>query len=192
MMKILGQYHGYVVQQLNKSLSKSLMKTMSEVQMIVEKIRLPMIVSVLIMGGNGLVPINHMLGLYKGIIIDGESDTAQVFNENNFNKACCDNVQFDGIMNGYVLFPPKKTVLIKDLPPAHCNFSSAIYKLIDENGNSMDLLTSHDKMKKKKNRRKRSWDVSGKRKKIDTNLGEWIVFLSPIKMFKMNGLKYNQ
>ena len=37
MMKILGQYHGYAVQQLNKSLSKSLMKTMSEVQTIVEK-----------------------------------------------------------------------------------------------------------------------------------------------------------
>ena len=57
-------------------------------------------------------------------------------------------------MNGYVLFPPKKTALIKDLPPVHRNFSSAIYKLIDENGNSMDLLTYHDKMKEKKNRKK--------------------------------------
>ena len=37
MIKILGQEHGYVTQQLNKSLSKSLMKTMSEVQMIVKK-----------------------------------------------------------------------------------------------------------------------------------------------------------
>ena len=61
MMKILKQYHGYVIQQLNKSLSKSLMKTMSEVQMIAKKIQLPMIVSVLIMGDNGLVPINHVL-----------------------------------------------------------------------------------------------------------------------------------
>ena len=57
------------------------MKTMSEVQMIVEKIRLPMIVSVLIMVDNGLVPMNHVLVLYKGMLIDGESDTAQVFNE---------------------------------------------------------------------------------------------------------------
>ena len=40
-----------------------------------------MIVSVLIMGDNGLDPMNHVLGLYKGMIIDGESDTAQVFNE---------------------------------------------------------------------------------------------------------------
>ena len=48
------------------------MKTTSEVQMIVEKIQLPMIVSVLIMGGNGLAPINHVLGLYKGMIIDGK------------------------------------------------------------------------------------------------------------------------
>ena len=81
MIKILGQYHGYVAQQVNKSLSKSLMKTMSEVQMIVEKIQLSMIVSVLIMGDNGIVPINRVLGLYKGMIIDAESDTAQVSNE---------------------------------------------------------------------------------------------------------------
>ena len=40
-----------------------------------------MIVFVLIMDDNGLVPINHVLGLYKGMIIDGESDTAQVFSE---------------------------------------------------------------------------------------------------------------
>ena len=45
-----------------------------------------MIVSVLIMGDNGLVPMNHVLGLYKGMIIDGESDTAQVFNENMSTK----------------------------------------------------------------------------------------------------------
>ena len=95
MMKTLGQYHGYIVQQLNKSMSKSLMKIMSEVQMIVKKIQLPMIVSVLIMGENGLIPINHMLGLYKGMTIDGESDTAQVFNKTNLNKACGDNVRFD-------------------------------------------------------------------------------------------------
>ena len=54
-----------------------------------------MIVSVLIMGDNGLVPMNHVLGLYKGMIIDGESDTAQVFNKTNLNKACGDNVRFD-------------------------------------------------------------------------------------------------
>ena len=125
-----------------------------------------MIVSVLIIGDNGIVPINHVLGLYKGMIIDGESDTAQVFNENNFNKACGDNVRFDGIMNGYVLFPPKKTVLIKDLPPAHRNFSSALYKVIDENGNSMNLFTSQSK---KKNRRNRSWSRGGKRKKLKQN-----------------------
>ena len=134
-----------------------------------------MIVSVLIMSDNGrvpinrVVPINHVLGLYKGMIIDGESDTAQVFNENNFNKACGDNVRFNGIMNGYVLLPPTRTVMIKNLPPAHCRFSSAIYKVIDENDNSMDLLTSQYKMKKKKNRRKRSWDGGGKRKKLKQN-----------------------
>ena len=166
MMKILGQYHGYIIQQLNKSMSKSLMKTMSEVQMIVEKIQLPMIVSVLIMGENGLVPMNHVLGLYKGMIIDGESDTAQVFNENNFNKACGDNVRFDGIMNGYVLLPPTRTVMIKNLPPGHRNFSSALYKVIDENGNSMNLFTSQSK---KKNRRNRSWSRGRKRKKLKQN-----------------------
>ena len=126
------------------------------------------------MGDNGIVPMNHVLGLYKGTIIDGESDTAQVFNEIFVNKACGDNVRFNGIMNGYVLFPPKKTVLIKDLPPAHRNFSSAVYKVIDENGNSMDLFTSNDKMKEHKNRKKRSWYGSVKRKKlkkIETNLG---------------------
>ena len=107
-MKILGQEHGYVIQQLNTSLSKSLMKIMSEVPMIVERIQLPMIVSVLIMGDNGLVPINHVLGLYKGMAIDGESDTALVFNEKNPNKACGDNVRFDGIMNGHLLLQTKE------------------------------------------------------------------------------------
>ena len=57
------------------------MKTASEVQMIGTRIKLPMIVSVLIMSDNGLAPINHVMGLYKGMIIDGENDTAQVFNE---------------------------------------------------------------------------------------------------------------
>ena len=61
-------------------------------------------------------------------------------------------------MNGYLLLPAKITVMIKDLPRAHLDVSSEIYKVIDENGNSMDLLTSQYKMKKKKNRRKRSWD----------------------------------
>jgi hypothetical protein len=112
--------------------------------------------------------MNHVLGLYKGMIIDGESDTAQVFNEKNFNKACGDNVRFNGIMNGYVLLPPTRTVMIKNLPPAHRNFSSAIYKVIDENGSSMDLFTSQYK-KKKKNRRNRSWSRGRKRKKLKQN-----------------------
>ena len=68
------------------------MKTTSEVQMILEKIQLSMIVSVLIMGDNGLVRINHVLGLYKGIIVDRESDTVLVFSEQNLNKACGYNV----------------------------------------------------------------------------------------------------
>ena len=72
-------------------------------------------------------------------------------------------------MNGYVLLPPTRTVMIKNLPTAHCNFSPAVNKVIDENGNSMDLLTSQYKMKKKKNRRKRSWDGGGKRKKLKQN-----------------------
>ena len=72
-------------------------------------------------------------------------------------------------MNGYILFLPKKTVLIKDLPPAYRNFSSPLCKVIDENGNAVDLFTSPDKMKEKKNRKKRSWDGSVKRKKLKQN-----------------------
>ena len=73
----IGKKHGRVTPQLNKSL----MKTTSEVQNIGTSIQLPMICSVLILGDNGLVPINHVLGLFKGTIIDGESDTVWVFNE---------------------------------------------------------------------------------------------------------------
>jgi len=42
------------------------------------------------------------------MIIDGESDTALVFNEKNPNKACGDNVRFDGIMNGHLLLQTKE------------------------------------------------------------------------------------
>ena len=165
MTKMLRVKHGYITPKLDQSL----MKTTSEIKMIVEKIQLPMIVSVLILGDNGIVPINHVLGFYKGMIIDGESDTAQVFSEQNLNKACGYNVCFYGIMNAYLLLPPKKTVKLKGLPPAHRNFSSLMYKVMNENGNSMDLFTPIDKLKKKRNRKKRSWDGLGKKKKLRKN-----------------------
>ena len=66
-----------------------------------------------------------------------------MFNERNLNKACGYNVRFDGVMNGYLLLPPNRTVMIKDLPHVHQDFSSAIFKVIDENGNSIDLIKSY-------------------------------------------------
>ena len=117
-----------------------------------------MIFSVLIVGDSGLAPTNHVLGLYRGMIIDGESDTVQVFNERNLNKACGYNVWSDGVMNGYLLISPKRTVIIKDFPREHRGVSSATYKVINENGNSMDLINSYEKMKKQKNRRRKPWD----------------------------------
>ena len=115
-----------------------------------------MIVSVLVVGDNNLAPINHVLRLYEGMIIDGESDTERAFNERDLNKACGYNVRFHGVVNGYLLLLPKRIVMIKNLPHAHRDFSSEIYKVIDENGNSMNLIKFYVKMKKMKNRRRRS------------------------------------
>ena len=103
------------------------------------------------------------------MIIDGQSDPVLVFNEKNLNKACGYNVRLYGIMNGYLLLPPKKTVKLKGLLPAHRNFSSPIYKVMNENVNSIYLFTSINKLKKNRNRNKRSWDGLGKKKKIRNN-----------------------
>ena len=48
--------------------------------------RLPMISSLLIRGPNGLVPTNHVVGLYNGMIIDGECSHVQALNKKNFTK----------------------------------------------------------------------------------------------------------
>ena len=100
--------------------------------------RLPMILSLLIRGSNGLVPTNHVVGLYNGMIIDGECCHARALNEQNLHQACGVKAFFVSIVRGYLMLPLKSRFELSHTLPDDREFFTSMYKKTDDNGDSVN------------------------------------------------------
>ena len=81
-------------------IDESMVQTAKDMITIGGKWQLPMILSVRICGANGISSTNHVLGLYKGMIIDGECCHARLFNEQYLHQACGDKACVYGVVRG--------------------------------------------------------------------------------------------
>ena len=73
-------------------IDESMVQTAKDMITIGDRWHLPMILSMRICGANGILSTNHVLGLYKGMIIDRKC--ARLFNEQNLHQACGDKACF--------------------------------------------------------------------------------------------------
>ena len=127
--------------------------------------RLPMILSLLIRGSNGLVPTNHGVGLYNGMIIDGECSNVQALNEHNLHQACGVNAFFVGIVRGYLMVPPKSRLELVHTLPDDRDLTSSVYQQTNDNGNTWCMIKNPTMNKIRRNKRnKRSWTNRGEAK----------------------------
>ena len=94
LIQILITEHKYKVQNLYPGV-------FTDISMVVEflgAIQLPMILSISNKGPNGFSKMNHVIGLYRNNIIDGEYTHNRILNEENLHLACGEM----SISTGYV------------------------------------------------------------------------------------------
>ena len=115
---------------------------------------LPMILSVGIRGPKGMVSTNHVLGIYKGMIIDGECRHARSLNEQNLHQACGNEACFVGVVRGYLMFPPKSRLSLENTFPDDRNFLSSVYMKTNGNGDTLCMTKSSTQNKNLKKERK--------------------------------------
>ena len=99
------------------AIDESMIQLASDMITFGNRWRLPMILSILIRGPNGVVSTNHGVGVYKGMIIDGECCHARSLNEQNLHQACGDKAFFVGIVRGYLMLPPQSRLSLDHTLP---------------------------------------------------------------------------
>ena len=142
-------------------IDESMVQTAKDMITIGERWHLPMILSVRICGANGVSSKNHVLGLYKGMIIDGEWCHAWLFNEQNLHQACGDKARFYGVVRGYLMFPPKSRLSLDHTSSDDRNFLSSVYMKMNDNGDSLRMTKSYTMNKLLKKRKRRCWTKKG-------------------------------
>ena len=116
---------------------------------------LPMILYVSIRGPKGMVSTNHVLGVYKGMVIDGECCHARLFNEQNLHQACGDKACVYGVARGYLMFPPKSRLSLDHTSLEDRKFSSSVYMKTNDYGDTFCMTKSYAMTKNLKNRKRR-------------------------------------
>ena len=123
----------------------------TDISMVVEflgAIKLPMILSISNKGPKGFSKMNHVIGLYRNNIIDGEYTHNRILNEENLHLACGENVKFHRVCKGFILIPPK-TINLPDIMRGDYNFQSFKYMVVNNKGGT-PYFTVHPKSKKKR------------------------------------------
>ena len=144
LIQILITGHKYKVQNLFPGV-------FTDISMVVEflgAIQLPMILSISNKGPNGFSKMNHVIGIYRNNIIDGEYTHNRILNEENLHLACGENVNFHRICKGYILIPPT-TINLPHTIREDYNFRSYKYKVVNNKGEGQ-YFTLHPKNKGRK------------------------------------------
>ena len=84
LIQVLTTEHKYKVQHLYPGV-------LTDISMVVEflgAIKLPMILSISNKGPQGFSKMNHVIGIYRNNIIDGEYTHNRILNEENLHLAC--------------------------------------------------------------------------------------------------------
>ena len=129
-----------------------------------ERWYLPMILSISICGPNGMVSTNHDVGVYKGMIIDGEHCHARSLNEQNLHQACRDKAFFVGDVRGYLMLPPTSILSLDHTSPDDINVLSSVYMKQITMGTLYVWLNPQHRTKTWK-RKKKSWNKGAARMK---------------------------
>ena len=114
-----------------------------------------MILSICIRGPNGMVSTNHVVGVYKGMIIDGECCHARLLNEQNLHQACGDKAFFVGAVRGYLMLPSKSRLSLGHTSPDDRDSLSSVYKKINDNADTLCMIKTptQNKIWKKKGKK---------------------------------------
>ena len=124
------------------AIDESMIQSATDMITIGNRWRLPMVLSICIRGPNDMVSTNHVVGVYKGMIIDGECCHARLLNEQNVHQACGDKAFFVGVVRGYLMLPSKSRLLLGHTSPDDRDFLSSVYMRTNDNGNTLCMTKS--------------------------------------------------
>ena len=145
MMRILILKFQYSITEIDESM----IQLAKDMITIGQRCHLPMILSVGIHGPKGMVSTNHVVGVYNGMIIDGECCHARLLNEQNLHQSCGDETFFVGVVRGYLMLPPKSRLSLKNTLPDDKKFMSSgevfSNESLDFGGNIKYPLTTQTK-----------------------------------------------
>ena len=124
------------------AIDESMIQSATDMITIGQRWHLPMILSVGIRGPKGIVSTNHVLGVYKGMIIDGECRHTRLLNEQNLHKSCSDADFFVDAVRGYLMLPPKSRLSLDNTLSDNRNFLSSVYMRTNDNGDTLCMTKS--------------------------------------------------